>query len=737
MIEKAAHGLTRKPKLVMTLAIILLIACFIGSAMTSINYDILTYLPQDLDSSQGERLLEDPFQMAATTMLIVEGMPPEYTNQLREQIEEVPGVNNALWISSLTGIQIPESFLPEELREVFFSGDATMMVVQYESAGASEETMEAINQVRKLCNEKCFLAGFSVVIKDTRDLVDRELPQYVGLAVLLSLIVMGLTMESWLLPLAFMASIGMAIMYNFGTNIFLGEISYITKAIAAVLQLGVTMDYSIFLYHRYEEERENFEDKRDAMAVAIQAAFTSLFSSSLTTVAGFVALCFMRLLLGRDIGIVMAKGVVLGVATVVLVLPAMLLLLDGPISRHKHRVFMPDLNRANRFVVRHRIVFLLIFLLAFVPAIYGQSHAEVYYKLDEALPQDMPSIIANSKLRDDFGMASSHFIVMRDDLPHYRMKAMLDEIEQVDGIESVVAYDKFMSDAIPDFFIPQDLLNVVKRDGLQIIMINSAYETASDAVGAQVDEINAILKSYDPDAAMTGEAALTKDLIEIADGDFKVTSYISIAAIFIIIAITFRSISVPVILVSAIELAIFINQSVPYFGGGTVPFVAPTIIGCVQLGATVDYAILLTTRFREELQKGENRTAAILTAASASDSSIITSAMVLFLATLGVGLISKIEIISSICIMLARGSVISAVCILFLLPAILYVCEPVINKTSLHWRVPAPPKEHKALKAAKSKAEKPAKAKSEKKSREKADNKPKTEKQQEQEKVEA
>ena len=710
MIEKAAHGLTRKPKLVMTVAVILLIACLVGSAATRINYDILTYLPSDLDSSKGERLLEEPFRMAATTMLIVEDMPPEYTNSLREEIEKVPGVNKALWVSSLTGIQIPQDFLPDELRDVFFSDRGTMMIVQYENAGASMETMEAISQVRRLCNEKCFLAGFSVVIKDTKDLVDRELPQYVALAVVLSLMVMGLTMESWLLPLAFMASIGMAIMYNFGTNIFLGEISYITKAIAAVLQLGVTMDYSIFLYHRYEEERENYADNRDAMAVAIKAAFTSLFSSSLTTVAGFVALCFMRLLLGRDIGIVMAKGVVLGVLTVVVVLPSMLLMFDGPIRRHRHRVFMPNLNKINRFVVRHRSVFSVIFLLAFVPAIYGQSHAEVYYKLDEALPQDMPSIVATNKLRDDFGMASSHFIVMRDDLPHFQVKAMLDEIERVEGIESVVAYDKFMSNTVPEFFVPQDILEVVKRDGMQIVMINSAYETASDEVGAQVDEINAILKSYDPEASMTGEAALTKDLIDIADGDFRVTSYISIAAIFIIIAITFRSISVPVILVAAIELAIFVNQSVPYFGGGSVPFVAPTIIGCVQLGATVDYAILLTTRFREELQAGENRTAAILTAASASDSSIITSAMVLFLATLGVGFISKIEIISSICIMLARGSVISALCILFLLPAILYVCEPVINKTSLHWRVPAPTKELKVAKAVKAKAAETEKA---------------------------
>ncbi len=690
MLEKIAHDLTRKPKRVLSVALVLLVACLFGAAATRINYDILTYLPPDLDSSQGEKLLEEPFHMAATTMLIVEDMPPAYTNDLCQSIEKVPGVSGALWISNAAGIQIPQDFLPQELRDMFFSGDATMMIVQYDNPGASEETMEAISQVRKLCNQKCFLAGFSVVIKDTKDLVDQELPLYVGLAVLLSLIVMAATMESWLLPVAFLLSIGMAILYNFGTNIFLGEISYITQAIAAVLQLGVTMDYSIFLYHRYEEERRNYDDNRDAMAVAIQAAFTSLSSSSLTTVAGFVALCFMRLLLGRDIGIVMAKGVVLGVATVVLVLPAILLLLDGPIRRHTHRIVMPDLSRINQFVVRHNKAFVALFLVAFVPALYGQSHAQIYYKLDESLPQDMPSIVATNKLKDQFNMASSHFIVMRDDLRHDQMAEMLDKMEQVEGIEAVIAFDKFVSNAIPDFFIPQDILDICKQDGLQIVMINSSYETASDAVGKQVEELDAILKSYDPEAKMTGEAVLTKDLIDIADVDFRVTNYISIIAIFLIIALTFQSVSVPILLVAAIELAICINQGIPYFQGTIVSFVAPTIIGCVQLGATVDYAILMTTRFQEELQKGLDKREAILAATNAADSSIITSALVLFCATLGVSFVSKIELISGICTMLARGSFISALCILFLLPALLVTFEPLIARTSRHWREAKP-----------------------------------------------
>lgn len=686
MLKRFARALTRRPKAVLLIAVLALVLCLIGSAATKINYDILTYLPADLDSTKGEQLLEEPFHMAATTMLIVEGMPPAYTNALCQSINEVPGVNQALWVSSIAGIQIPEEFLPEEVRELFFAGDATLLVVQYDSPGASEETMDAIEQVRKLCNEKCFLAGFSVVIKDTKDLVDQELPLYVGLAVLLSLLAMAATMESWLLPAAFLASIGMAILYNMGTNFFLGEISYITKAIAAVLQLGVTMDYSIFLYHRYEEEQSRYDDKRDAMAAAVQAACTSLFSSSLTTVAGFAALCFMRLLLGRDIGIVMAKGVVLGVATVVVVLPSILLLLDGPIHRHTHRAFMPDLGGVNRFVVRHSKGLAALFLVLFIPAAYGQSHAQVYYKLDEALPQDMPSIVATNKLREEFGMASSHFIVMDDSLAHYEMTEMLERMEAVDGVESVLAYDKLSSGAVPDFFLPQDVLSLCRQEGLQIVMINSAYETASDQAGAQIEALNAILKEYDPEGYMTGEAVLTQDLIDLADVDFKTTSYISVAAIFVIIALTFRSLSVPVLLVAAIELAIFINQGVPYFSGSVVPFVAPTIIGCVQLGATVDYAILMTTRFQEELRKGSDRRQAALAAAGAADPSIITSALVMLCATLGVALISQIEIISSICMMLARGAVISALCILFLLPALLVVCEPVIGKTTLHWR---------------------------------------------------
>ncbi len=693
MVEKIAHTLTRKPKLVALIAVLLLIPSALGYVGTRVNYDILTYLPQDLESSQGERLLEEPFHMAATSMLIVEDMPAAYTNNLIYAIKQVPNVSNAVWLSNVVGIQIPVDFIPANLREMFYAGKATMMIIQYDKSGADEDTMEAIQAVRDICNEKCFLAGFSVVIKDTKDLVDKELPIYVALAVVLSLIAMSLTMESTVLPFVFLASIGMAIVYNFGTNIFLGQISYITKAIAAVLQLGVTMDYSIFLYHRYQEEKTHYEDKRDAMTQAIVAAFTSLSGSSLTTIAGFIALCFMRLTLGRDIGIVMAKGVVLGVATVILVLPALLLLFDKQIEKHRHRSFLPDFTRINSWMVRRRRWLAVLFLLLFPPALYAQSHAQVYYKLDEALPQDMASIVANNKLKDEFDMATSHFVLLSDGLPATGMNQMEAELKEVEGVTSVLSYHAMLGGGIPDFFIPADVRDMLKQGGWQMMMINSEYATASDDVSRQLKEIGAIIKSYDPSALITGEAALTDDLISTSAVDFQVTNYISIAAILLIVAWVFRSASMPVVLVAAIELAIFINQGIPYFTGTVIPFVSPTIIGCVQLGATVDYAILLATRFREELQSGKDREEAIRIAATASDGSIITSSLVMFCATLGVGLISEIEIISSICTMLARGALISALVSIFLMPAVLCVCEPLIQKTSFHWRQAAPVKE--------------------------------------------
>ena len=663
LVEKIARRLTRKPKLVAFIGVILLIPALLGIIGTRINYDILTYLPQDSEAAQGEKLLEEPFKMAATSMLIVDGMPSGYSNDLINRIQEVDGVSNAVWLSNMVGIQIPTNFIPAEFRDVFFSGDATMMIIQYDRPGASDETMSAITEIRKICNEKCFLAGFSVVIKDTRDLVDKELPMFVLLAVILSLIALGLAFESWVLPAILMVNIGFAILYNFGTNIIFGEISYITKAIAAVLQLGVTMDYSIFLYKRYEEEKPNYEDERDAMARAVEAAFASLSSSSLTTVAGFLALCFMRLTLGRDIGLVMAKGVIIGVATVICILPSFILILDGIEDPHNLGAIIRTANQAGAHGV-----------------IMKQS------ALDESLPQDIPSIVANKKLKNDFDMATSHFIMLSDDIVSTDMNVMESALKDVDGVTNLISYHSILGTGIPDFFIPDEAKSMLKQGGYQMLMVNSEYDTASDAVAEQLDEIRSIVKKYDPNALVTGEAAMTDELIDVTAKDFVTTNYISILAIFLIIALTFKSISVPVVLVATIELAIFINQACPYFLGTEVPFIAPTVISCVQLGATVDYAILVTTRFREEIQSGHDRREAIRIAMNTSYGSIITSALVLFCATLGVSFVSSIDLIGSLCIMLARGAVISAIVCIFMMPAILYICEPIFAKTSYKWR---------------------------------------------------
>ena len=698
MLEKIAHGLSRKPKLVALIAVALLLPSAIGCAATRVNYDILTYLPQDLESAQGMNLLEEPFQMAATSMLIVEDMPAGYTNSLINEIKDVPGVSSAVWISNMVGIQIPTDMIPASFRDLFFSGEGTMMIIQYEKAGASEETMNAISEIRSICNEKCFLAGFSVVIKDTRDLVDKELPIFVGLAVVLALAAMLLTMESTVLPFVLLANIGIAVLYNFGTNVFLGEISYITKAIAAVLQLGVTMDYSVFLYRRYEEERGNFDDKRDAMAQAIVAAFRSLSGSSLTTVAGFAALCFMRLTLGRDIGVVMMKGVVLGVATVILVLPSLVLLADKQIDKHKHKSLLPDFTGLNRFILKHRVAIVVISVLLALPAYYAQKHASVYYKLDESLPRDLPSIVANSRLKDEFDMATNHFILLRDDLSAADMSEMEDRLNEVPGITGMISYHSLLGTGIPDFFIPEEVRDMLKQGGWQMMMLNSSFETASDQAAEQLRQINAIVKEYDEDTMVTGEAAMTEDLIETTAVDFVVTNYISILAIFLIVMIVFKSVSVPAVLVAAIEFAIFLNQGVPYFTGTEVPFVAPTVISCIQLGATVDYAILLASRFQEELRSGKDRHEAVLIAGASSDASIITSALVLFCATLGVSFVSSIDLIGAICVMLARGAVISALVSIFLIPSLLCVCEPLFNKTSLYWRTEKPKKEMAAVK---------------------------------------
>lgn len=694
MLQKIAKLLTRKFSVVILLAVLLLIPSVIGELNTDVNYDILSYLPEDLDSSKGQQILEDPFHMAAVNMLVVENMPEKYVSDLREQIEQIPGVSKALWIDEVLDISVPPEILPDEIKDIFFSDDnSTMIMVQYDKPGASPETMAAIDEIRAISNKQCFLSGVSVFLKDTKDLVLSEMPIYMVVAVILSMIALLVTSESAFLPVVFILGIGCAILYNMGTNVLLGEVSYITKAIAAILQLGVTTDYAIFLLNRYKEEKPRFADRRDAMASAIVSAFVSLSGSSLTTIAGFLALCFMQLGLGKDIGLVMAKGVLLGVITVVTVLPSIILMFEKVIEKFTHRSLMPNFNGLNKRIIKHSKVFVLLFLLLLVPSYYLQTQTQVYYNIDQSLPEDLPSTIATDKLKSQFNMATTHFIIVDDNLPPYSLKAMTDEIESVDGIEALISYDKFIGPMIPDNFVPQELKDMCKKDGKQIIMVNSSYKAATPEESEQINEITRIIKSYDENALLTGEGAMTKDLTETCDVDIQVTNAISIIAILLIVGFCFKSVSVPIILVAAIELSIFINCAISTLTGEVIPFISPIVINCIQLGATVDYAILMTTRFREELQNGHDKHEAILIASNTSDEAIITSALVLFCATFGVSLISKMEIIQSICMMLARGAIVSAIVSIFLLPSLLVNCEGLIAKTSLYWRTLKPEKE--------------------------------------------
>lgn len=685
MLSKFAKILTRHPSVVTMIAVLLLIPSVLGYMATKVNYDILSYLPNELDSVKGEDVLENTFHDAATSMLVIEGMPESDISNLKEQIKTVPGVNDCVWVDDLVDLSVPKDMLPDKVRDMFYSDNATMVLITYDGSTSSEETFNAITNIKTLLNKQCYLSGFSAMQRDMKNLLVGEMPFYVLLACSLCLVIMMLSLESWFLPFVFLAGIGFAILYNMGTNIFLGEISYITKAIAAILQLAVTMDYSIFLIHRYDEELPKFDDRRDAMASAIESTFLSLAGSSLTTVAGFLALCFMDLALGKDIGIVMMKGVLLGVLSTVTVLPSLILLFDRQIHQYKHRSLIPKFNRGAEVIMRHRKTMVAIALLLIGPAIYMQAHTSVYYNIDQTLPDTLDSRVATDKLKAEFDMATTHFVILDDNLPAYKTKEMIEQIKELDGVKNVLGYDDIVGPAVPDDFIPQDIKEICKKDGREIIMINSTYPAADDNENAQIAEITKITKKYDPTSQVTGEGALTKDLVEIADHDFTVTSYISILLMLAIVAIVFKSISVPIILVAVIELAIFLNLGVPFLTGTVIPFISPIVINCIQLGATVDYSILMTTRFQEELKAGKNRMEAVREASISSFPSIITSSLVFFFATTGVSLVSQMEIIKSICSMLARGAIISAVIIITILPSVLYATEPLLRKFSYHF----------------------------------------------------
>ncbi|CUQ00638.1 efflux RND transporter permease subunit [Clostridium baratii] len=686
-MKKFSEWISKHNKIVLLITVILLVPSIFGFINTRINYDILSYLPQELESVKGQNILEDVYSDAATGLLIVDGMKSKDIVDIKEKIKKVNGVDDAIWIDDALDISIPKDILPDAIKNQLFSGDSTMLIIKYKGSTADEGTLKAIGDIKNIMNKQCFLSGMSAIMEDTKNLADKEAPFYVVLAVCISLVILILTMESTAVPVIFLISIGIGILFNMGTNIFLGEISYITKALAAVLQLGVTMDYSIFLMHRYDEELLKHEKKEEAMSQAISSTMLSISGSSLTTIAGFLALCAMDLTLGTDIGIVMAKGVIIGVITAVTVLPALILTFDKLIHRFKHKTIIPNFNKLSKVVTTHYKVIIAIFFILLIPAIYGSNHAKVYYNLDKTLPKDMPSIVATNKLKDKFNMMTTHFILVKDDIKPYKAKEMEERIEKIDGITNVIGYDKILGPAIPEEFIPENIRNIFKSGGYNLILANSQYKAATDEENNQIDSINEIIKEYDQNGVVAGEGALTKDLITTSDRDFKMVSLYSIIAIFLIILIVFKSISIPVLLVSAIEFAIFINMGIPYFTGTTIPFIASIVIGTIQLGATVDYAILLTSRFREELRNGHEKHEAILIAVEESAKSIVTSGLTFFGATGAVALVSDMDLIRSLCFLISRGAIISMAVILLILPSFLLVLEGLINKTSIKWKV--------------------------------------------------
>lgn len=680
-MKRITKFISHHPRLVLLIMTLLLIPSWIGYKNTGVNYDILSYLPADLESTQGQEILDKDFKNAATGMLILKGDDYD-ADKLKEEILKIEGVEDVISKSSIVGDSVPSEFLPDELRDVFYAEDSTMLMVKFSESSSSFKTMEAIDQIKAIESKEKFLSGISSLVKDTKDLIDHETPIYVGLAVVLALIVLSFTNESTIIPFLFLLNIGYAILYNFGSNVFLGEISYITKAIAAVLQLAVTTDYSIFLYHRYVEEKKRRDSNNVAMDKAMQKTIASIFASSLTTFAGFLVLILMRLGLGKDIGLVMSKGVLLGLISTVVVLPPMILIAEKLVERFNHRVFLPSFEKTSNLVLNHKKIFFLAFLILFVPAIYGAQNTDLYYNLDRSLPADLDSIVALNKMKKDYDMASTHFAVVSDDLSKQNINGLVDELDKVEGVNNVLGINSFTGLTLPDSVLPDKLKDNFHKNGYQMLMMNSKYQTASDEVNEQVDEIHKIIKEHDPDGYLTGEAVLTKDLTTISDRDFKMVNIASIATVFVILAFVFKSLGIPIVLIAVIELAIQINMGIPFYLGQTIPFVTSIIIGVVQLGSTIDYSILMMDRFLAEYKKSGDVNKSLKLTIKEASKSIVTSALSFMAATVGVGLYSKMEIVSTICMFLARGAIISMLSIIFFLPAIISITFPFIKKTT-------------------------------------------------------
>lgn len=673
---------------ILILAIALLIPSTVGMIKTRINYDMLTYLPGDIDTVVGQDILMDEFGKGAFSFVIIEGMDPEDVSSLREDISHVDHVDTVLWYDDFADVSVPMEMLPSKLYDAFNSGDSTMLAIFFDTSTSSDDTMEAISEIRNIAGKQCFVSGMSAMVTDLKDLCEKEEPIYVGIAVALACAAMMIFMDNWITPFVFLLSIGMAILLNMGTNYFLGEISYLTKALSAVLQLAVTMDYSIFLWHSYEEQKTTYEDNKEAMAVAINNTLTSVIGSSITTVAGFIALCFMSYTLGLDLGIVMAKGVIFGVIGCVTTLPSMILLLDKVLQKTRHKSLLPDMEKVASGITKVFPVFLILFLVLVLPSYfsYKATNDEVYYDLGETLPEDMAYVVANSKLQEDFGVGATHMVLVSTDVSDTDVRAMIHEMENVEGVKYALGLESVVGPLVPEEMLPESVKEVLKSDDWELLLVNSEYKTATDEVNAQINELNTILKKYDSKGMLIGEAPCTKDLIETTDEDFKVVNAVSIVAIFVIIALVEKSITLPLILVAVIELSIFINLGLAHLTGTSLPFIAPICISTIQLGATVDYAILMTTRYKQERYEGKEKREAVTNALKVSIPSIIVSAMGLFSATFGVALYSDVDIISSLCDLMARGAIVSMFAVILFLPAMFMLFDKVICATSIGFR---------------------------------------------------
>lgn len=683
-MQKFGRGVVKLRVPILIVSILLLIPSIFGFLSTRINYDILSYLPSDIETMKGQDIMLDEFGKGGFSLVMLDGMEDKDVEKVKEKIEKVDHVCDVLWYDTLADVTLPKEVLPDDIYDFFNTDNSTMMAVFFDEATSADGSLEAVKEIRSIAGEQCFVSGMSSVVEDIKDLTMQEAPMYVIIAVILTSIILALTMDSFLIPLFFMLSVGMAIIYNMGTNFIQGEISFITEALAAVLQLAVTIDYSIFLWHSYKEEKEKHPgDNKEAMAVAIGKTITSVVSSSITTVAGFLALCFMSYELGMDMGIVMAKGVVIGVICCITVLPSMILVFDKALEKTMHKDLVPSLEKPAKFIIKHHAVFIVLFIVVLIPAIYGQINTKVYYNLTDTLPKDLNSVIANTKLDEEYHMATTHMLLVDADMKPKEVNAMLKEMGDVDGVSFSMSLDTLIGPSIPREIVPESVTKILKSDKWQLMLIGSEYKVASDEGNAQIDELSKILKSYDKSGMLIGEAAATKDLIDITDHDFKVVNVVSIAAIFIIILIALRSVSLPIILVAVIEFAITVNMGVPCFTNTTIPFIASVVIGTIQLGATVDYAILMTTRYKTERNSGKNKKEAVTIALSTSMKSIMVSALGFFASTFGVGVYSSVDMISQLCTLMSRGAIISMITVICVLPSMLMLFDKLIINTTM------------------------------------------------------